>query len=806
MPVCFKCLVDIKVMKVFTKHVKFHGVMPKSKMYCVNDDCNGLEFSCMSNFVRHFKRKHKYLRKSKINHRNTAHNLDFNYSDSVDESVNSVNLENKSEHIKDSLGILNNTLKLFISKLYSNLTIPRNQVQFLFETVITLMIDVLSISLSCTSNPDLERPEKIILRNIEIVTKELSTEYRRLKLFEKDGTYIPPVPICVGNRLIPLNKNKKLEHCLQRQQIPAHFIPLRLVLSKFMHQPLVMKKIIHFLNQLTEETDCLSNFMQGDYWRNREKSKDVLTLPLFLFGDDYTCGNVLGSHGTIHKLGAMYVILPFLPNEFRSTLKNIFLLYLYHSSDRKEVKNDKMFAVLIDEFKFLAETGIHVDVPEFTGLVYFSLGLLIGDNLGLHEMAGFAGGFTANHPCRMCTISRQEMFTKCDDKSLILRDKDNYNLAIEQASLYETGINESCIWNSIPNFHATENLGVDIMHDMMEGTSKYVLTAIINFYLKRGYFTLPFLNNRIEGFNYGLVDKSSKPPCLSSSSANEVNLKLSASESFNLVKYFGMLIGDKIPAEDPVWELYIKHRQILGILMAPFFVKDQLCILNDLISIHHNLFIDISPDKKLKNKFHHMIHYHTFMSKFGPLRHLSSIRGEARHRLGKLIADSVHNQQNLTLSISIREQLLLHYYLLNDLNLKKRFECALPSSVTFSELTDFDYFKYIIPENFNENCEMTSWINLNGTKYKPNMVLFVDIKDGVPRFGRIVYIFLTNCKVGFLCRQLETLYFDRHYYGHRVVESNDTYCFINYSDMVHYSPTAISTVAGEFFVVSSYDY
>ncbi|KAG8174729.1 hypothetical protein JTE90_014291 [Oedothorax gibbosus] len=172
---------------------------------------------------------------------------------------------------------------------------------------------------------------------------------------------------------------------------------------------------------LTEDTDCISNFMQGDYWRNREKSKDVLTLPLFLFGDDYTCGSVLGSHGTIHKLGAMYVTMPFLPNEFRSALKNIFLLYLYHSSDRKEVKNDKMFAVLIDEFKFLAETGIHVNVPEFTGLVHFSLGLLIGDNLGLHEMAGFAGGFTANHPCRICTISRQEMFTKCDDKSLLLR-------------------------------------------------------------------------------------------------------------------------------------------------------------------------------------------------------------------------------------------------------------------------------------------------------------------------------------------------------------------------------------------------
>lgn len=344
------------------------------------------------------------------------------------------------------------------------------------------------------------------------------------------------------------------------------------------------------------------------------------------------------------------------------------------------------------------------------------------------------------------------------------------------------------------------------MHDMMEGTSKYVLTAIINFYLKRGYFTLTFLNNRIEGFNYGPVDKSNKPPCLSSSGANEINLKLSASESFIFVKYFGMLIGDKIPNGDHVWELCIKHRQILGILMAPFFIKEQICVLNDLISIHHKLFMEISPNKNLKNKFHHMIHYHTFMSKFGPLRHLSSMKGEARHRIGKLIADSIHNQQNLTLSISIREQLLLHYYLLNNLNLKERFECALPSSVTLQELADFNHFGNLIPENFKEVCEMTSWIKLNGTKYEPNMVLFIGIKDGTPCFGKIIYIFLNNCEVAFLCLRLETLYFDRHYYGHRVVETDDTYCFINYSDMYHYSPTAISTVAGEFYIVSTYDY
>lgn len=199
--------------------------------------------------------------------------------------------------------------------------------------------------------------------------------------------------------------------------------------------------------------------------------------------------------------------------------------------------------------------------------------------------------------------------------------------------------------------------------------------------------------------------------------------------------------------------------------------------------------MEISPDKNLKNKFYHMMHYYIFMIKFGPLRHFSSLRAEDKHRLGKLIADSIHNRQNLTLSISIREQLLLHYYFVNNLNLH-----------------DFTYFENIIPGIFKRKCEKTSWIKLNGTKYESNMVVLVNFKDGIPSFGKIIHIFLSNCNIGFLCLQLNTPYFDRHYYGHRVVESTNTYCFINYSDMFHYSPSAISTVAGEFYIVSTYDY
>lgn len=43
------------------------------------------------------------------------------------------------------------------------------------------------------------------------------------------------------------------------------------------------------------------------------------------------------------------------------------------------------------------------------------------------------------------------------------------------------GIESECIFHTIPGFHVTNNLSVDIMHDLIEGTCRYDMIAIINF-------------------------------------------------------------------------------------------------------------------------------------------------------------------------------------------------------------------------------------------------------------------------------------------------------------------------------------
>lgn len=47
-------------------------------------------------------------------------------------------------------------------------------------------------------------------------------------------------------------------------------------------------------------------------------------------------GNLLGSHSEIHRLGAVYFSIPSISTIYQSKLENIFLAFLFHSSDLKE--------------------------------------------------------------------------------------------------------------------------------------------------------------------------------------------------------------------------------------------------------------------------------------------------------------------------------------------------------------------------------------------------------------------------------------------------------------------------------------
>jgi len=96
--------------------------------------------------------------------------------------------------------------------------------------------------------------------------------------------------------------------------------------------------------------------------------------------------NPLGSHAGVQKLGAVYVLLACLLSELSSTLDNIILTSLFKTDTKKSFGNLAVFKNLIDELNYLETVGISVTAINKEHTIFFMVGLIIGDNLGMHSI------------------------------------------------------------------------------------------------------------------------------------------------------------------------------------------------------------------------------------------------------------------------------------------------------------------------------------------------------------------------------------------------------------------------------------
>ena len=76
-----------------------------------------------------------------------------------------------------------------------------------------------------------------------------------------------------------------------------------------------------------------------------------------------------------------------------------------------------------------------------------------------------------------------------------------------------------------------------------------------------------------------------------------------------------------------------------------------------------NQFKTLFPGEPLTAKFHFMIHYGRSIREFGPVVQYSTMRFESKHSHFKQIDRAVHNQINLTKSITTKHQELQLFYL-----------------------------------------------------------------------------------------------------------------------------------------------
>ncbi|XP_055910338.1 uncharacterized protein LOC129944725 isoform X1 [Eupeodes corollae] len=766
---CFLCKSFFKDLKSLKSHFNFSHSEHEFLNYKCNEDGCKRSFSSFNSFRRHIQKEHISLVQ---NHPNCIDDIESEPNDFIKIYPKRI-IEQFNMATVSKTPPVNESLSIFIASLYGNVLLPRNVVQKVIEGLkeffstlgpaINNTVNAICQEYSLSNDISKVLVETLVPTIISPL-ESFMTEQKRISFYSKKKTYIAPQGIVIGQRFDHVKRNG-----ISRMEVidcQEHFIPLRNILQTFFSLENVLAETLEYMDSLKDK-NVMENFIQGSYWKNRVlHHSNRIVLPLFIYFDDYEIGNVLGSHAGVHKLGAVYVSIPCLSPWRSSVLSNIFLILLFHSSDRVSFGNNIIFKPVIDDFNFLSEEGIQIDVPTFKGTLYFELGLILGDNLGIHSMIGFVESFSANFSCRVCKVTKADLKEQLYENTALLRTTDSYegDLALNNLSL--TGIKERCVFLGIKGFDLFQQVGADVMHDVLEGVAKYILSFMLNKYTQNSkFFTLAIFNDKLLAFEYG-PDSKNKPCSIEKEHLKRGNIRLSSGEMLTLLRFLGLLIGDFIPRDDDYWALYTNLRKILDILLSVRISPGTDNLLQVLIAELNELYIKLTKDS-LKPKFHNLLHYHTALKKYGPLSSFWSMRFEAKHRQSKMSARSSCNQINVTWSLAMKHQLSLNEMFLrgklcNILEVGPKKIVPLPETKILQSLLQLDPKKTLIRVN---------WATMSSILYKKGSILVKSLNSDryLYNFFLLEKIYLYNCDcLIFEGMLLQTLCFDDHYYAYEV--------------------------------------
>lgn len=446
------------------------------------------------------------------------------------------------------------------------------------------------------------------------IFEKFSTEDRRFTLYRNVSFFVNPNPY-----LIFKHGEKK---------VWGMHVPLRNSLKCLFELPGVYESVKRYMQTLYEETDEISNIIQGDLWKKVYKNvrfdDNNIQIPCNIYSDAFETGNALGSHAGEQSLTGIYVTLPTLPPHLVS--KFVLLSSIVYTKHLKKFGNATVFRKVIEDINDISENGLKININGKEITLFFQCTLVLGDNLGLNSTCGFHENFVKVPYCRICTADHNLCKTMCQEMPELIRSENDYEKELDDENKKESAVKEKCVFNNIRYFHITRNRTNDMMHDLFEGMSDYSLsdnlTALI---YKDKLFSLDDLNERIVDFKYG--DFDSKPRPLNEhykGSERKIRIKQSAAESMCLIRYLPVMIGDLIPdRNNKYWQVILTLRKIVDILLAPRFRKQNLWYLKYLIETHHSMYKALFGD--LKPKMHMLLHYISIMIANGPVVHFWSM-------------------------------------------------------------------------------------------------------------------------------------------------------------------------------------
>ncbi|KAJ8037460.1 hypothetical protein HOLleu_18274 [Holothuria leucospilota] len=552
------------------------------------------------------------------------------------------------------------------------------------------------------------------------------------------------------------------------------YVPLHELFRIYLQQPGMMTSILENCYtdvETHDELTVLSSYCDGTFYRDGFCEEGRLVLPILLYCDDFETTNPLGSRKGLHKLCAFYMSFLCIPRKHQSRLSNILLVALAKSIDVTKYSIDTVLGVIVKDLQNIYSEGIAINSPgEYVGLVHPKLFQVTGDNLGLHSMLGFACGFTANFPCRICKYHRIDCQKQEEENINMIRPRQNFTQDVEIDDLSETGVARSSILNELSYYHVVENLALDYMHDLLEGVVpmevKMVLKALIDLHM----FSLLELNSRISSFSYGFTEKQNCPTqyTMHGLSNPKGSSGQKAAQMQCLLLNLPLIIGDKVDENSDYCELILILIDIYKLITAPSISLKATFMLKAIIKDHHCMFKELFPAMTLTPKHHHLAHYPRAIRLLGPLSQYSAMRFEGKHKTLKCFAKNANNFLRIDKTVARMHQIAQSHEFLVKQDVDGRdIEVHSQAVVPVTMLKNGVEVIEILGCPNDSDVITANIVKISGYKFKPSTAVLLRWSE-LPEFGEIQDILIVDSVIKFIVKPWKTSYFEKHYHAYSV--------------------------------------
>ena len=275
--------------------------------------------------------------------------------------------------------------------------------------------------------------------------------------------------------------------------------------------------------------------------------------------------------------------------------------------------------------------------------------------------------FSSRFSCRFCTADKLD-FQAREAGCFSQRTEENHKnhlQTIEENSLANCyGVKRSCVLSEKrSHFNVTTGFPPDIVHDLFEGIIPIEIALCLTVFISKKYFTLATLNKAIEYFPYKWTDRTNRPHPVPLAYASNKTIGGNAHENWSLLRFFTLLLGQKVPINEPAWQLLGDLKDIVDLVVFPVHTPESIGYLSFKISEHRVRFKEVFPDSNFRPKHHFLEHYPQLICEFGPMVALWTMRFEAKHSYFKRVVRHSTCFRNVLLSLAERHQFLMAHHL-----------------------------------------------------------------------------------------------------------------------------------------------